>query len=88
MAPKYTSSVFGDNFAPVANMLFWLWFINFNVGIFNALPLGPLDGGQLYGAVIENKAKSKALAKNANMVMTLVMAAIVFAVLVLPYVVF
>jgi membrane-associated protease RseP (regulator of RpoE activity) len=50
--------------------------------------LGPLDGGQLYGAVIENKAKSKALAKNANMVMTLVMAAIVFAVLVLPYVVF
>jgi membrane-associated protease RseP (regulator of RpoE activity) len=88
MAPKYTSSVFGDNFAPIANMLFWLWFINFNVGIFNALPLGPLDGGQLYGAVIENKAKSKALAKNANMVMTLVMAAIVFAVLVLPYVVF
>jgi membrane-associated protease RseP (regulator of RpoE activity) len=88
MAPKYTSSVLGDNFAPVANTLFWLWFINFNVGIFNALPLGPLDGGQLYGAVIENKAKSKALAKNANMVLTLIMAAIVFAVLVLPYVVF
>ena len=88
MAPKYTSTVFGDAFAPVANMLFWLWFINFNVGIFNALPIGPLDGGQLYGAVIENKAKSKALARNANMLLTLVMAAIVFAVLVLPYVVF
>jgi membrane-associated protease RseP (regulator of RpoE activity) len=88
MASKYTSSVFGDSFAPVANMLFWLWFINFNVGIFNALPLGPLDGGQLYGALIENKAKSKAIAKNANMLLTLVMAAIVFAVLVLPYVVF
>jgi membrane-associated protease RseP (regulator of RpoE activity) len=88
MAPKYTSSVFGDNFPLVANMLFWLWFINFNVGIFNALPLGPLDGGQLYGALIENKAKSKAVAKNANMLLTLVMAAIVVAVLVLPYVVF
>jgi membrane-associated protease RseP (regulator of RpoE activity) len=88
MAPKYTSSVFGDNFAAVANMLFWLWFVNFNVGIFNALPIGPLDGGQLYGAVIENKAKSKALAKNANMLLTLVMAAIVFAVLLLPYVIF
>ncbi|MDQ3848267.1 MAG: M50 family metallopeptidase, partial [Thermoproteota archaeon] len=88
MAPKYTSSVFGNEFVPVANMLFWLWFINFNVGIFNALPLGPLDGGQLYGALIENKAKSKAIARNANMVLTLVMAAIVFAVLVLPYVVF
>jgi membrane-associated protease RseP (regulator of RpoE activity) len=69
-------------------MLFWLWFINFNVGIFNALPIGPLDGGQLYGALIENKAKSKTLAKNANMLLTLVMAAIVFAVLLLPYVIF
>ncbi|MDQ3835926.1 MAG: site-2 protease family protein [Thermoproteota archaeon] len=88
MAPKYTSTVFGNDFVPVANMLFWLWFINFNVGIFNALPLGPLDGGQLYGALIENKAKSKAIARNANMLLTLVMAAIVFAVLVLPYVVF
>jgi membrane-associated protease RseP (regulator of RpoE activity) len=88
MAPKFTSSVFGNNFAPVANLLFWLWFVNFNVGIFNALPIGPLDGGQLYGALIENKAKSKALAKNANMLLTLVMAAIVFAVLLLPYVIF
>ncbi|MFL6475239.1 MAG: M50 family metallopeptidase [Nitrososphaera sp.] len=87
-APKYTSSVFGNDFAPVANMLFWLWFINFNVGIFNALPIGPLDGGQLYGALIESKAKSKAIARNANMLLTLVMTAIVFAVLVLPYVVF
>jgi membrane-associated protease RseP (regulator of RpoE activity) len=88
MAPKFTSGVFGNNFAPIANMLFWLWFINFNVGIFNALPIGPLDGGQLYGAVIENKAKSKTLAKNANMLLTLIMAAIVFAVLLLPYVIF
>ena len=88
MAPKFTSSVFGNNFGPVANMLFWLWFINFNVGIFNALPIGPLDGGQLYGALIENKAKSKTLAKNANMLLTLVMTAIVFAVLLLPYVIF
>jgi membrane-associated protease RseP (regulator of RpoE activity) len=88
MAPKYTSGVFGNSFAAIANMLFWLWFVNFNVGIFNALPIGPLDGGQLYGALIENKAKSKALAKNANMLLTLVMAAIVFAVLLLPYVIF
>jgi membrane-associated protease RseP (regulator of RpoE activity) len=88
MAPRYTSSLFGNSFAPVANILFWLWFVNFNVGIFNALPIGPLDGGQLYGALIENKSKSKALAKNANMLLTLIMAAIVFAVLVLPYVIF
>jgi membrane-associated protease RseP (regulator of RpoE activity) len=86
MAPKYTSSIFGDSFAPVANFLFWIWFINFNVGIFNALPIGPLDGGQLYGAMIENKAKSKILARNASMMLTLVMTAVVAASLVLPYI--
>jgi membrane-associated protease RseP (regulator of RpoE activity) len=85
MAPKYTSSVFGDAYAPIANILFWLWFINFNVGIFNALPIGPLDGGQLYGAMIENRAKSKMMAKNATTLLTLTMAAIVAAALALPY---
>jgi membrane-associated protease RseP (regulator of RpoE activity) len=85
MAPMYTSSVFGDNFAPVANMLFWLWFINFNVGIFNALPIGPLDGGQMYGALIEKRAKSRVLAKNANMLLTLAMVAIVAVAILLPY---
>jgi membrane-associated protease RseP (regulator of RpoE activity) len=85
MAPKYTSSVFGDAFAPIANILFWVWFINFNVGIFNALPIGPLDGGQLYGAMIENRAKSKVLAKNATTLLTLTMAAIVAAMVLLPY---
>jgi len=86
MAPKYTSSVFGSVFAPLANMLFWIWFINFNVGIFNALPIGPLDGGQLYGSLIEKRSKSKVLAKNANMLVTLAMTAIVIVVLVLPHV--
>jgi len=86
MAARYESTVFGSMFAPIANMLFWLWFINFNVGIFNALPIGPLDGGQLYGALIEQKTKSKTLAKNASMLLTVVMAAIVAASLALPYI--
>lgn len=42
------------------NMLFfWLWVINLGVGIFNLLPLGPIDGGRmLYSALtgfINNK---------------------------------
>jgi membrane-associated protease RseP (regulator of RpoE activity) len=90
MGPKYTSSIFGSSeyFTPIANLLFWLWFINFNVGIFNALPIGPLDGGQLYGAMIENKARSKVLAKNASMMLTLIMTAVVVASLILPYIIF
>jgi membrane-associated protease RseP (regulator of RpoE activity) len=86
MAPKYTSSVFGNYYNIVANFLFWLWFINFNVGIFNALPIGPLDGGQLYSAVIEKRVRSKILAKNAANLLTYVMTAIVIASLFLPYI--
>jgi len=88
MASRYESSALGVMYAPIANLLFWLWFINFNVGIFNALPIGPLDGGQLYGSLIEKRAKSKVIAKNASMLMTLVMAAIVASALLLPYVPF
>src|SRR5207244_13184921 len=54
MAPKYQSSVLGSAFAPLANLLYWLMFVNFNVGIFNALPIGPFDGCQLYNSLIEN----------------------------------
>jgi membrane-associated protease RseP (regulator of RpoE activity) len=90
MAPKYESTVLGSHaiYAPIANMLFWLWFINFNVGIFNALPIGPLDGGQLYSALIEKRAKSQVLARNTNMLLTLVMATIVAIAILLPYVPF
>lgn len=84
MAVKYESSI-GPSWAIIANMLFWLWFVNFNVGIFNALPIGPLDGGQLYGSILEKKIKSAAIAKHAANLLTLAMVAIVAATILLPY---
>src|SRR5581483_1666691 len=78
MAKNYESSL-GVALVPVANVLFWLWFVNFNVGIFNALPIGPLDGGQLYGSIIESRAKSKTVAKNANLVLGIVTIGVVLA---------
>ncbi len=86
MASNYESSGFGPAFAPIANMLFWLWFINFNVGIFNALPIWMFDGGQLYSSLIEQKAKSKTLARNASTLLTAVMAGIVIVAFALPYI--
>ena len=47
MSLFYTSSI-GDVAIPLANAFFWIWFINFNLGIFNSLPIYPLDGGQAF----------------------------------------
>jgi membrane-associated protease RseP (regulator of RpoE activity) len=86
MAPKYHSSILGPAFPAVANMIFWLMFFNFNVGIFNALPIGPLDGGQFYNSLIERKVSSKKKKlKNASLVVTLVMTAVVIMSVFVPW---
>jgi membrane-associated protease RseP (regulator of RpoE activity) len=85
MAPKYHSTL-GPAFPAVANMIFWLMFFNFNVGIFNALPIGPLDGGQFYNSLIERKVNSKKKKlKNASLVVTLVMTAVVIMSVFVPW---
>lgn len=88
LASKYESGVFGSSFPAISNMLFWLWFINFNVGIFNALPIGPFDGGQLYGSLIENKLKSKGRRINpstVNSAITFIFIVIVIMLIAGPY---
>jgi len=86
MASKYSSTL-GSSFPIIANFLFWLWFINFNVGIFNALPIGPLDGGQLYNSLIERKVSAGSTRlKKAPLILTLVMVMIVAIVFILPWI--
>lgn len=86
MASKYSSTL-GSSFPIIANFLFWLWFINFNVGIFNALPIGPLDGGQLYNSLIERKVGAGSTRfRNASLILTLVMVLIVAMSFILPWV--
>ncbi len=46
LSPLYTSPTLGLYWYPVALTLFWIWFINANLALFNAIPLYPLDGGQ------------------------------------------
>jgi Zn-dependent protease len=84
MADRYDSNIFGTSFPIVANILFWLWFINFNVGIFNALPIGPLDGGQWYGSLIASRTKEQT-GIAINNILNLVMVLIVVMAVLLPY---
>ena len=85
MHDKYNSSIFGASFPIVANIFFWLWFINFNVAVFNALPIGPLDGGQLYGAFIASRTKEKTGIAINNLI-TYIMVVIIFMSIVIPYI--
>ena len=86
MQEKYSSPIFGSFFSIPANLLFWLWFINFNVAIFNALPIGPLDGGQLYNAIINKKTeKRKGILRHSSKILTYSMIVIVALAFVVPW---
>ncbi|MFW6025286.1 MAG: site-2 protease family protein [Candidatus Woesearchaeota archaeon] len=43
----------------IMGLLFWLFLINFGVGTFNLLPMGPVDGGQMLRAVLEKYTSEK-----------------------------
>ncbi len=83
---KYSSPIFGTFFSIPANLFFWLWFINFNVAIFNALPIGPLDGGQLYNSIIDKKTeKRKGILRHASKILTYSMIVVVALAFVVPW---
>ncbi len=85
MSSQYSSSIFGPAFPIIGNLLFWIWFINFNVGIFNALPITMLDGGQWYGTLLENKIKTKSKVKPFT-ILSIVFIIIVILAFTLPWV--
>ena len=51
LAMFYSSSI--PYWNVIANVLFWVWFVNFNLAIFNALPLYPLDGGRIFNITLK-----------------------------------
>ncbi|MEM2339137.1 MAG: site-2 protease family protein [Nitrososphaerales archaeon] len=40
---------------PIALFLFWVWFLSFNIGLFNMLPIYPLDGDGFINAILSSK---------------------------------
>jgi membrane-associated protease RseP (regulator of RpoE activity) len=53
LIPFYTHAL-GAQWHVYANIFFWLWFVNVNVAVFNALPIYPLDGGRILNITLKS----------------------------------
>jgi len=47
--------------APIFTFLLWLWMLSFFIGIFNMLPMFPLDGEKYVSSALENKVSKRSL---------------------------
>lgn len=87
LAPFYSSPI--PYWQILANAFFWVWFVNFNLAIFNALPIYPLDGGRIFNITLK-KFAGKRLSEKAVYRTTIGVTAVcgIFVVLgiVLPFV--
>lgn len=86
---QFYSSPLGPQWAIAANTLFWLWFVNFNLAIFNALPLYPLDGGRIFNITLKRVAGNKLSEKRIRTITlgaTAIIVVLVLLVTVVPFI--
>jgi membrane-associated protease RseP (regulator of RpoE activity) len=85
----FYSSPLGPAAVVFANLFFWIWFVNFNVALFNALPLGPFDGGvafrHLLRAISHADWNDSFVARTSNIV-TAIMAVMVLMLVIVPWI--
>lgn len=87
LIPFYTHEL-GPQWHVYANIFFWLWFVNINVAVFNALPIYPLDGGRIFNITLKSALGKKVSEKTITRITAIVTAAIIwlFAMIILiPY---
>lgn len=88
LSPFYTSP-FGGLTPLVTSALYWLFFVNFNLAIFNSLPIYPMDGGQAFETFLRGAGKgriSDELARRVTTGVTLAIFFALFAVIAGPYI--
>lgn len=84
----YTSAL-GAWLVPVTNVLYWMFFLNFNLAIFNSLPIYPLDGGQAFRVGVEALGKGRFTERRVTRITTAVTAgvlAFLLGIIVGPYI--
>ena len=73
------------------NLLFWMYFINFNLAIFNSLPIYPLDGGQAFDVTVKALGKGRLKETTLNRITTTISVLLVSMIALLllgPYLIF
>lgn len=65
------------------NVLFWIWFINVNLAVFNALPIYPLDGGRIFDITLKSTLSKKLGEKTVSRITQIVTAAVLCVVVLL-----
>jgi membrane-associated protease RseP (regulator of RpoE activity) len=84
----YTSPL-GALTPAVTLTLYWLFFVNFNLAIFNSLPIYPMDGGQAFETFLRGAGRGKIsdeLARRVTTGVTLAIFFALFAVIAGPYI--
>jgi membrane-associated protease RseP (regulator of RpoE activity) len=84
----YTSPL-GSLTPMVTSALYWMFFVNFNLAIFNSLPIYPMDGGQAFESFLRGAGRGRISDELARRVTTGVTLAIFFALFVViagPYI--
>jgi membrane-associated protease RseP (regulator of RpoE activity) len=87
LSPFYTSPL-GSLTTAVTSALYWMFFVNFNLAIFNSLPIYPMDGGQAFETFLRGAGKgriSDELARRVTTGVTLAIFFALFAVIAGPY---
>jgi membrane-associated protease RseP (regulator of RpoE activity) len=77
-----------EGFWGVVNLLFWCAWININVGIFNAIPMIPLDGGYIFKEGVDRLLDRRGLLKYSSYVSSAVsylMLFVLVSLIALPY---
>jgi len=78
---SFYSHWLGTQWHVLANILFWLWFVNVNVAVFNALPIYPLDGGRMFNIALKRIIRRKEREKLVSAITIAVTAALVLVLL-------
>ena len=87
LIPFYTHGL-GAQWHVYANVFFWLWFVNVNVAVFNALPIYPLDGGRMFNISLKSVLGRRVSEKTVSRITVAVTATLIWVLLMIALIPF